>query len=138
MKLIEEKDNTLTLSEFILNNVTITSRHPDHYVNATQLCQAGNKKFNDWSRLDTTKDLITVLSADAGIPVSLLIESKKGSIQLAQWISPSFALQVSRWIRCLFNSGSIVIDIALLKTQESSSASFSGGKENNLILKISV
>ena len=129
----EEKDNILTVSTFSLNNVTITSRHPDHYVNATQLCQAGNKKFNDWSRLDTTKDLITVLSADAGIPVSLLVESKKGgnnkfqqgswihpdlAIQLVQWISPSFALQVSRWIRGLFNSGSIVIDIALLKTQE--------------------
>ena len=130
---IEEKDNILTLSEFTLNNVTITSRHPDHYVNATQLCQAGNKKFNDWVRLDTTKDLITVLSSDAGIPASLLVDSKRGqtskfqqgswihpdlAIQLAQWISPSFALQVSRWIRELFNNGSITIDIALLKTQE--------------------
>lgn len=130
---IEEKDNTLTVSTFTLNNVTITSRHPDHYVNATQLCQAGNKKFNDWFRLDTTKDLITVLSSDAGIPVSLLVESKRGqtskfqqgswvhpdlAIQLSQWISPSFALQVSRWIRGLFNSGSIEIDVALLKRQE--------------------
>ena len=130
---IEEKDNKLTLSEFTLNNVTITSRHPDHYVNATQLCQAGNKKFSHWISLDTTKDLITVLSSDAGIPASLLVESKRGqtskfqqgswihpdlAIQLAQWISPSFALQVSRWIRELFNNGSIVIDISLLKTQE--------------------
>ena len=130
---IEEKDNILTVSTFSLNNVTITSRHPDHYVNATQLCQAGNKKFNDWFRLDTTKDLITVLSSDAGIPASLLIETKRGqtskfqqgswihpdlAIQLAQWISPSFALQVSRWIRGLFNSGSIEIDIGLLKRQE--------------------
>ena len=129
----EEKDNILTVSTFSLNNVTITSRHPDHYVNATQLCQAGNKKFSHWISLDTTKDLITVLSSDAGIPASLLVESKRGqtskfqqgswihpdlAIQLAQWISPSFALQVSRWIRGLFNSGSIVIDIALLKTQE--------------------
>ena len=129
----EEKDNILTISTFTLNNITITSRHPDHYVNATQLCQAGNKKFSHWISLDSTKDIITVLSSDVGIPASLLVDTKRGqttkfnqcswihpdlAIQLAQWISPSFALQVSRWVRDLFNNGSIIIDIALLKTQE--------------------
>jgi hypothetical protein len=129
----EEKDNILIVSTFTLNNITITSRHLDHYVNATQLCQAGNKKFSHWISLDTTKDLITVLSSNAGIPASLLVETKRGrtskfnqgswihpdlAIQLSQWISPSFALQISRWVRTLFNNGSIVIDISLIKKQE--------------------
>jgi hypothetical protein len=53
----------------------ITSRPLDHYVNATQLCQAGGKKFNDWFRLDTTKELINELSPDAGIPASGLVSA---------------------------------------------------------------
>jgi hypothetical protein len=126
-------DYMMTLSHLTLNNVTIISRHPDHYVNATQLCQAGAKKFNDWYRLDSTKELIAVLSSDAGIPASLLVESKRGAtslfqqgswvhpdlaIQLAQWISPSFALQVSRWVRTLFGDGKIAIDLTLMKEQQ--------------------
>lgn len=126
-------DYMMTLSHLTLNNVTIISRHPDHYVNATQLCQAGAKKFNDWYRLDSTKELIAVLSSDAGIPASLLVESKRGAtslfqqgswvhpdlaIQLAQWISPSFALQVSRWVRTLFSDGKIAIDLTLMKEQQ--------------------
>lgn len=130
---IDNEGHILTISTFTLNNVTITSRHPDHYVNATELCQAGGKKFNHWVSLESTKDLIRALESDTGIPVSLLVESKRGqtskfnqgswihpdlAIQLAQWISPSFALQVSRWIRSLFDNGAIEIDIALLKDQE--------------------
>lgn len=126
-------DYMMTLSQLTLNNVTIISRHPDHYVNATQLCQAGGKKFNDWYRLDSTKDLITVLSTDAGIPASVLVESKKDqtsifrqgswihpdlAVQLAQWISPAFALQVARWVRGLFNDRVVQIDMSLMKEQQ--------------------
>jgi hypothetical protein len=127
---IEEVKEDILYSNIILNNVVITSRPLDHYVNATQLCQAGGKKFNDWFRLDTTKELIVELSSDAGIPVSLLVETVRGqsskftqgswihpdlSIQLAQWISPKFAIQVSKWMRELFNQGSLQIDINLLR-----------------------
>ena len=128
-----DKEEVFSVSTVTLNNVVITSRHPDHYVNATELCQEGGKKFNDWNRLDTTKDLINQLESDTGITAPLLVESKRGqtskfkqgswihpdlAIQLAQWISPSFALQVSRWVRSLFDRGTIEIDIALLKDQE--------------------
>jgi len=127
---IEEVKEDIVYSNITLNNVIITSRPLDHYVNATQLCQAGGKKFNDWFRLDTTKELINELSSDAGIPVSLLVDTIRGrsskftqgswihpdlSIQLAQWISPKFAIQVSKWIRTLFNQGSLQIDINLLR-----------------------
>ena len=39
-------------------------------------------------------------------------------IQLAQWISPNFAIQVSKWVRTLFNQGSIEIDLNLLREKE--------------------
>ena len=120
-------------SNITLNNIVITSRPIDHYVNATKLCQAGGKKFNDWLRLDTTKELINELSTEAGIPASGLVDTKRGgndksiqgswihpdlSIQLAQWISPKFAIQVSKWVRTLFNQGSIEIDLNLLREKE--------------------
>ena len=131
--IIEEIKEEVEYSNITLNNVVISSRPIDHYVNATQLCQAGGKKFNDWFRLDTTKELMNELASDAGIPVSLLVESNRGrtskysqgswihpdlSIQLAQWISPKFAIQVSKWIRSLFSEGSVNIDLSLLRDKE--------------------
>ncbi len=131
--IIEEIDDDDEYSNITLNNVVISSRPIDHYVNATQLCQAGGKKFNDWFRLDTTKELMNELSSDAGIPASLFVEANRGrtskytqgswihpdlSIQLAQWISPKFAIQVSKWIRSLFSVGSVEIDLALLRDKD--------------------
>jgi hypothetical protein len=131
--IIEEINDDVEYSNITLNNVVITSRPIDHYVNATQLCQAGEKKFSHWFSLETTKELINELSADAGIPASGLIETKRGgndkstqgswihpdlSIQLAQWISPKFSIQVSKWIRKLFSDGSIEIDLSLMREKE--------------------
>ena len=131
--IIEEINDDVEYSNITLNNVVITSRPIDHYVNATQLCQAGEKKFSHWFSLETTKELINELSADAGIPASGLVETKRGgndkskqgswihpdlSIQLAQWISPKFAIQVSKWIRALFSDGSIEIDLSLMREKE--------------------
>jgi hypothetical protein len=127
---IEDVKEDIVYSNITLNNVIITSRPLDHYVNATQLCQAGGKKFSHWFSLETTKELINELSSDAGITASLLVDTIRGrsskftqgswihpdlSIQLAQWISPKFAIQVSKWIRTLFNQGSLQIDINLLR-----------------------
>jgi hypothetical protein len=125
--LIESNKIPTTLN---LNNVIIVSRDKDNYINATQLCQAGNKQFNDWFRLNTTNQLINEVTCETGIPVSQLVDIKKGNsnefiqgswihpdlaIQLAQWISPKFALQVSRWIRTLFTNGNISIDVKILE-----------------------
>jgi hypothetical protein len=131
---IEEiNDEEIEYSNITLNNVVISSRPIDHYVNATQLCKAGGKKFSHWFSLETTKELINELSPDAGIPASGLVDTKRGgnnkssqgswihpdlSIQLAQWISPKFAIQVSKWIRTLFNDGSVQIDLALIRDKD--------------------
>ena len=80
--------------------------------------------------MDTTKELIKELSAEAGIPVSTFVDSNKVgnskteqgtwihpdlSISLSQWISPKFAVQVNKWVRTLFNKGSVEIDLNLLR-----------------------
>ena len=132
---INEKVNNEIIKPvtLILNNVIIISRTDDNYINATQLCQAGGKKFNDWYRLETTNNLINELESETGIPASQLIDTKKGNsteflqgswihpdlaIQIAQWISSKFALQVSKWIRTLFSNGKTEINIKLLKDKE--------------------
>jgi hypothetical protein len=116
-------------STLTLNDVIIVSRPLDNYINATQLCKAGNKQFASWYRLESTKELINELGSDMQIHISQLIDIKKGNsenfkqgswihpqlaIQLAQWISPKFALQVSKWIIELFTNGSVEINKLLI------------------------
>jgi hypothetical protein len=104
----------------------------DGYINATQLCKAGGKKFNDYSRLDNTKDFLQILKTNTGQPAIKLIESKKGqpaiklieskkgqyggtwvhrkvAIHLAQWISPQFSVQVTNWVEELLTKGRVDI-----------------------------
>jgi hypothetical protein len=125
---VEELENKAL--NLILNNQIIQFREPDNYINATQLCKSGGKKFHDWIRLDTTKNLISMLASKAGIPALDLIDSTKGgnhigtwihpdlAIQLAQWISSEFAIQVSLWIRELFTKGNVSINLKILKEKE--------------------
>ena len=115
-----EKEKLIVKTDFELNGIIVLSRD-DGYINATQLCKAGKKKFSHWNSLDNTKYLLNELSRSAGIPADLLIQSITGgknedrktwihpdlAVQLAQWISPIFALQVSRWIRELAMTGKV-------------------------------
>jgi hypothetical protein len=108
--------SSLTLIQHQANGSIIDQRATDGYVNATALCKAAGKQFNDYTRLDSTKSFLTALSAKTGIPVvknnQALIESRPGSpatgggswvhpqvaINLGQWLSADFAVQVSEWI----------------------------------------
>lgn len=88
----------------------------DGYIFATGLCKVVGKRVNHWLNLKETRNLMKELEkSDAVITVSgKLIEIYKGGndkynqgtwihpdlgIQLAQWCSPSFSLQVSKWVR---------------------------------------
>ena len=122
----KEKNNIIIeqkIQDLEINGVVILCRY-DGYINATKICQAGGKKINHWNVLDSTKNLIKALSAETGIPVSALIDIKKGGndknlqgswihpdlgVQLAQWISPIFSLKVSKWVRELAMTGSVVL-----------------------------
>lgn len=103
-----------------LNDIIVLSRD-DGFINATQLCQAGGKKFNHWKSLDSTKELIEALENESGIPVSQLIDMKKDiykdiwihpdlAFQLAQWISPQFTLQILRLVRELVITGTVSVE----------------------------
>jgi len=102
----------------LLNNVEVIFRQ-DGYLNATQLCKAGGKKFSHWCGLKNVKTLINVLISDAGIPASEIIQINKGKNNqdtfihpklgphLAMWLSPEFALNVSDVINELLLTGDV-------------------------------
>ncbi len=95
-----------------VRNELIDQRAVDGYINATAMCQAAGRRFNDYTRLDGTKAFIRALSTETGIPATELIQVVRGgnpdlqgtwvhpqvAIHLAQWLSPEFAVQVSKWV----------------------------------------
>ena len=122
-----QKNNTeIILCKLSLDNknfVHIPVRK-DGMVNATSLCKAGNKLFGDYKRNKQTDEYLHALSAVMEIPITALINIKQGgnnkyeqgtwvhrkvAIHLAQWISPYFAVQVSRWIDELLICGSVTL-----------------------------
>jgi hypothetical protein len=126
-----ENPEMLSNNQIIINDVTIICRSKDNYVNGYQICKAGNKNFNDWINLETTKDIINELENTIGISSLYLIENKKDNmldlnqevwlhpdlaISLAYWISSKFALQISKWIRNLFSN--VDINIKAIKDQQ--------------------
>lgn len=90
----------------------IGQRVSDGYVNATAMCRACGKLVADYLRIKSTTEYLEALSADMGIPISGLAQSRKGglphlqgtwvhpkaAIHLAQWCSPEFAVLVSNWV----------------------------------------
>ncbi len=115
----------------VLNNITI---EVDHFsgakgdpkslmINATQMCKAAGKLFADYQRLSGTKDYFQALESVMGIPITELIKVTRGgnsneqgtfvhrlvAVHLAQWLSPSFAVQVSIWVNELMITGKVEI-----------------------------
>ena len=134
-------NNTKQLLSLLINNIDIQSRSKDNYINANQICKAGNKKFKLWYNLETTKKLIKELESEKGIALSeqsnilnneyKFIDNKNSNnliqgywvhpylaIQLAHWISPNFALQISNWILTLFSNNKIELNINLLNDKD--------------------
>lgn len=107
---------SLTLIQREVSNAVVEQRASDGYVNATALCKAANRKFNDYRTNASTTGFLNALAAKTGIPVvegkQSLIESRPGSpetgggswvhpqvaINLGIWLSPEFAVQVSEWV----------------------------------------
>ena len=94
------------------SNQLVQQRANDGYINATAMCKAAGKQFNDYARLKSTKPFVHALRDETGIPVTELIQSLRGgfpelqgtwvhpqiAIHLAQWLSPKFAVMVSKWV----------------------------------------
>ena len=133
-KIDEEKD------KITLGGVEVISRQSDGYINASQLCKAGNKYYKDWFRLEKTKEFLTELSNELKIDILTdktdpgeftpqentnvsLIEINqyndsdqstwvhpRVAIHIAQWISPKFAVNVTGWIHKLLSTGSVKLE----------------------------
>ena len=87
-------------------------RLSDGYVNATELCKSCNKEFSGWKRLVQTDAFLQELASVLQIQQDELIHSIVGgnarlqgtyvhpqvAVNLAQWLSPKFAVAVSRWV----------------------------------------
>jgi len=103
-KTIEELKNKIELGEKEDN--IILYKKENNYINADKICKSENKNFEDWYNLELTKELIKSIDSEHN-----LIEINDGehwihpdlAIQLAYWISPTFALKVTEFIRKLFS-----------------------------------
>jgi predicted GIY-YIG superfamily endonuclease len=105
----------------VLNNIIIIARPEDGYINATELCKAGNKEFKHYKENKNTQVYLQVLSSVVGIPTTDLIHINKGgsyqctwvhrkvAINLAQWISAEFSVRVSSWIDELMITGKVIL-----------------------------
>ena len=101
------------------------------YINAIQLCKAGDKLFNDWYSLDSTKKLITDLKKEItnDTPIDIIERNNsiieeiwihpKLALELAFWISPNFILQISKWFYDLYDKNILEIKTNSLKTKDS-------------------
>jgi KilA-N domain len=89
-----------------LVEVTKIAKHdvPSGYVNVTQMCKACDKQFNDYSRLESTKEYLEGFSRYTGIPVDLLIVTiTTGKNQFrGTWTHPEIAIDCAKWVSVEF------------------------------------
>ncbi len=95
-----------------VENRIVQQRASDGYINATALCKAAGKQFHGYARTGPTQRFLQALEAETHRSVSELVQSVRGgppdqqgtwvhpyvAINLAQWLSPQFAVQVSIWV----------------------------------------
>ncbi len=121
----------------------------DGYIYATGLCKVSNKRMYNWLRLKETQNLQKQIdekiatqeplkNCDAQTRVSQLsMEVYKGNtskysqgtwihpdlgLNLAQWCSPNFSAQVSKWLRELIFTGAV--ELGKEKTDEEINAKY--------------
>ena len=96
----------------------------DGYIHATKMAKVVNKQVTNWKKSQETIKVVTRLKSALKIEEHELIEVRLGNsskyaqgtwlhpdlgINFAQWCSPSFSLQVSKWIRELIITGKVEI-----------------------------
>jgi hypothetical protein len=107
-------------SPLVLNDIVVSTRSSDNFVDLSELCKAGNKNLKHWKSLDKTTEFLNELSATVGIPTVELVKQIQGgngsrhtwghpqvAVNIAQWISPKFDVLVSRHIFDLYTTGNV-------------------------------
>lgn len=106
-----------TKYNMVLDDLVFKARKEDNYIDATSLCKAKNKKFNDWYRLSTTKEFLEELEktnteiefVKTGSFIKTWVHPQV-AINISQWISPRFSVQISEWIHTLLRDTTVSID----------------------------
>ena len=116
-------NSTIINLELILedgNKLVIPARK-DGSINITKLCKAGGKEYSEWKRYKESEQQIQACERSLGIPRDLIISSittgpnenrgtwahRRLAIIIAQWVSPTFAVQVSGWVETLLTKGKV-------------------------------
>lgn len=94
------------------NDTPIQRRRVDGYVNATAMCKANGKLWNNYWRTDRASSYLEALSSNTGKsvlgPEGLVISLQGGdhsgtwvhervAVDLARWLSPQFAVWMDGW-----------------------------------------
>lgn len=94
------------------NGTPIGRRPVDGYVNATAMCKANSKRWNDYWETDRAAKYLQALSTDTRKPVTgrdgLVVSIRGGdsqgtwvhervAVDLARWLSPEFAVWMDGW-----------------------------------------
>jgi hypothetical protein len=116
----------------VYNNVLILQRG-DGYWNATAMCQANGKRWNNYLRNQETEEFLAELAQEVKMPVARfratgtaggevgLVDTVQGGppalqgtwvhrrvgIDLARWRSPKFAVKVNAWVDELLTTGRV-------------------------------
>lgn len=105
--------NRPMLIEHRVDGSVILQRPVDGYINATAMCEKAGESFTDYFKLPNTKAFLSALKTNRKIPTTKLIQIITNgidpelhevwvhphvAINLAQWLSPEFAVQVSSWV----------------------------------------
>jgi hypothetical protein len=111
--------STLTYNQLELYGIKIEARLSDGYINATQLCKAGHRNFDTWTRKKTSKEFIRLLTIDSSRQRELgnkpsisdtinaspqncgdaFIQYENGPSQTrATWVHPDIAINIAQWI----------------------------------------
>lgn len=117
-KIEEEKD------KITLGDVEVVSRPSDGYINASQLCKAGQKYYKDWFRLEKTQEFLKELSYELKLDISTdktedlrggeksphpntnvsLIETNQyNDSDQSTWVHPRVAIHIAQWISPKFS-----------------------------------
>ena len=83
------------------NGTPISRRTTDDYVNATAMCKANEKRWNNYFERNSASSYLETLSSVTGIPVTGfggLVQVRQGGVDQGTWIHPRVAIDLARWI----------------------------------------
>ncbi len=104
--MVDEPQYELPLIAHEAAGEIIQQRAKDGYIDATAMCAAAGKKFNDYSRIGPTQAFIAELSAETGLPVTELIQSVSGGVPQAHHIE-----SVAPQLPALFGPDTMVMTV---------------------------